>query len=118
MKNRVLIIEDQEGIALALQEYLTDNGLVVRVATTGKQALSELDANRFDVLVTDFRLPDMDGLTVVRHGVKRLPNLQSIFVTGFKNQLRGATLQEVSKFEVLEKPCRPRDILRAIQRLL
>ena len=69
MNNRyaVLVVEDNSDIAAQLGDFLTEKGFVVDFAADGKTALSLLDSQRFDVVILDLMLPDMDGLSICRH---------------------------------------------------
>lgn len=69
MSNRyaVLIVEDNPDISTQLGDYLSDKGFIVDFASNGKTALSLLDTQRFDIVVLDLMLPDMDGLTICQH---------------------------------------------------
>ncbi len=118
MAKRILLIEDRENTALHLWEYLIDKGLNVSLALTGGDAMKQLDAQDYDLVVTDVMLPDVDGLSVVRHGVTRYPNLKAIFVTAFREALNRPGLKAVPNFRILDKPCRPSEIFKAIQEAL
>lgn len=63
----VLIVEDNPDISTQLGDYLSDKGFIVDFASNGKTALSLLDTQRFDIVVLDLMLPDMDGLTICQH---------------------------------------------------
>lgn len=118
MKHRILIIEDQEEIALVLQDFLEEEGLSVQVAMTGKEALEKIRKYQFDVLLTDFKLPDLDGLAVLREGKKISPKIKTIFVTGYKMQIEDLAKEPELDYQIIEKPCRPIKILEAINSAL
>jgi DNA-binding response OmpR family regulator len=63
---RVLVVEDEQKMALLLQQGLTEEGHFVTVAGDGREALSFTDAYSFDVIILDLGLPHLDGLTVAR----------------------------------------------------
>lgn len=63
----VLVVEDNSDIAAQLGDFLAEKGFVVDFAADGKTALSLLDSQRFDVVILDLMLPDMDGLSICRH---------------------------------------------------
>ncbi|RCU51773.1 DNA-binding response regulator [Corallincola holothuriorum] len=66
-KYAVLVVEDNQDIAIQLVDYLADKGLVVDYAADGKTALQLLAAQRYDIVVLDLMLPDMDGLSICNH---------------------------------------------------
>jgi len=66
MSNAVLVVEDEQKVAAALQEGLESEGYVVAVAPTGEDAFFRVNTERFDVVVLDLTLPGRDGLEVLR----------------------------------------------------
>ena len=66
MSNAVLVVEDEQKVAAALQEGLESEGYAVAVAPTGEDAFFRVNTERFDVVVLDLTLPGRDGLQVLR----------------------------------------------------
>jgi len=64
---RILLIEDEPGAREALSSLLSEEGYVVRAAATGARGIAELHSFHPDTVVCDFRLPDTDGLQILRH---------------------------------------------------
>ena len=63
---QVLLMEDESSVAQGLQMVLTEEGYGVDLAVTGQSALDTLSHKDFDLLVADLRLPDMDGMEVIK----------------------------------------------------
>ena len=66
IKRRVLILEDDADQAFVLGKWFDDAGYITVMCTLGKQALAHLKAHRIDLAIIDWRLPDMEGVEVVR----------------------------------------------------
>ena len=79
----LLLVEDEAPLRQAVAEQLTDRGFSVEQAETGEAALARLAEFAFDVIVTDFRLPGIDGSAVVEAAVGRYPDIIAIVVTGY-----------------------------------
>lgn len=79
----LLLVEDEEQLRQAIAEQLADRGFAVTQAESGETALSHLADFAFDVLVTDLRLPGVDGAAVVESAVARYPDIVAIVVTGY-----------------------------------
>lgn len=62
----ILIVDDEKNIQLLIRRTLETEEYDIEVADTGKEALDKIRANRFDVVILDLRLPDMDGLQVLK----------------------------------------------------
>jgi len=65
-KYAVLVVEDNQDIAIQLVDHLSDKGFVVDYAADGKTALQLLETHSFDIVILDLMLPDMDGLSICR----------------------------------------------------
>src|ERR1700682_4226366 len=79
----LLLVEDEVPLRLAVAEQLADRGYSVEQAEWGEAALARLAEFAFDVIVTDLRLPGIDGSAVVEAAVARYPDIIAIVVTGY-----------------------------------
>ena len=79
----LLIVDDETALREAIAERLGDHGFTVEQAANGEDALERLAAFAYDVLITDLRLPGIDGRQVLDAAVGRYPELIAIVITGF-----------------------------------
>jgi len=79
----LLLVEDETPLRQAIAEQLTDRGYRVKQADSGEAALACLAEFAFDIIVTDLRLPGIDGSAVIERAVARYPHIIAIVVTGF-----------------------------------
>jgi DNA-binding NtrC family response regulator len=101
---RILVIDDDEDVLDALQFYLSRGGHQVVTAPSGEQALAALHEQEFDLVITDLRMPGMDGLATVEALRTVAPNVKVIVVTGFT---QGETAEACERLQVaatLRKP--------------
>ncbi|MBI4770491.1 MAG: response regulator, partial [Chloroflexi bacterium] len=82
MTDRVLIVDDDEGVATLCQRLLRRAGFEVQSAAHPREALRLLHESRFDLMLLDIRLPEMDGFTLLRLARERDPELAIVIVTG------------------------------------
>src|SRR3977135_1794898 len=82
-QKHLLIVEDEAPLRLAIAEQLADRGYRVEQAESGEVAMAKLAEFAFDVIVTDLRLPGIDGSAVVEAAVARYPDIIAIVVTGY-----------------------------------
>src|SRR5438045_4305429 len=82
-RNHLLLVEDEHALRQAIAEQLGDRGYQVEQAGTGEDALARLADFAFDIVVTDLRLPGIDGAAVVEAAVERYPDVVAIVVTGY-----------------------------------
>src|SRR3954453_2037631 len=79
----LLLVEDETPLRQAIAEQLNERGYRVRQADSGEAALACLAEFAFDIIVTDLRLPGIDGSAVIEAAVARYPHIIAIVVTGF-----------------------------------
>ncbi len=79
----LLIVDDEKALREAIAERLADHGFVVEQAESGEQALDRLADFAFDIIITDLRLPGIDGRQVLDGALQRYPEIIAIVITGF-----------------------------------
>jgi DNA-binding NtrC family response regulator len=79
----LLIVDDEVALREAIAERLSDRGFVVEQAGSGEEALERLAAFAFDVLISDLKLPGIDGRQVVDAAIERYPEIIPIVITGY-----------------------------------
>ncbi len=82
-QKHLLIVDDEKPLREAIAERLADQGFAVEQADSGEQALDRLAEFAFDVLITDLRLPGIDGRKVLDAALARYPEIIAIVITGF-----------------------------------
>jgi hydroxymethylpyrimidine pyrophosphatase-like HAD family hydrolase/CheY-like chemotaxis protein len=117
---KVLIIEDSLGIANALGRALSlvqDGEYEVKTCPSGENALDQLEEQAFDLLITDLRLPGMDGLEILEWVSKNHPEMRSILITAYGSpQVEERARQLANAY--LPKPFRLSDLLQLVQHVL
>ncbi len=118
MLSRALIIDDEIGICRSLEALLAKDGHRVTVANRGDVALSLLAGNQFDIVFTDLRLPDMNGLDVIPQIRRLLPNAQIIVMTGFATIETAVSAIKMGAYDYLPKPLSADTVRITTQRAL
>ena len=104
LKNkRILIVEDDEMMRETLAELVSECGAVVTTASNGNSAFELVKSNSFDAVVTDVRMPDGDGITLVQN-IKTLAIRPLVFVCSGFNDLTVADYSRLNISAVFEKP--------------
>lgn len=111
---RVLVIDDEPTVSDALEIILGDEGYDVVVAATGRAGLEQASAARFDVTITDFRLPDMTGHDVLGRVLEGDPSSAVIVITAHSSPELVEESIKRGAIEVLSKPFFPNDLVRLI----
>jgi len=112
---RVLVVEDEPALAIAVAEALGDAGLVVDRAGDGEEGLSRLAEQSYELIVCDLKMPRIDGMQFYRAMAAATPALarRVIFVTGDVAGTDAERFLEETGCRWLSKPFRLGDLLRA-----
>jgi PAS domain S-box-containing protein len=116
----VLLVEDEQALAAAVAEALTDAGLNVDHAGDGEEALARVSQKQYDVVVCDLKMPRVDGMVLYRTMMATTPSLarRVIFMTGDVAGTDAERFLEESGCAWLGKPFRLADLLRAVRETL
>jgi DNA-binding NtrC family response regulator len=82
-QKHLLIVDDESALREAIAERLADHGFIVEQAGSGEEALRRLSDFAFDILITDLRLPGIDGAKVIESALERYPEIIAIVITGY-----------------------------------
>ena len=100
----MLVVDDDPGSAGLLQEVFEREGYEVSLAAWGAEAVRLAQGRRFDVVLSDVRLPDIDGIEVLRRLKKVDPDLTVILVTAFSTVETAITAMHEGAFDYVRKP--------------
>jgi CheY-like chemotaxis protein len=120
VRGHILVVEDEVEIAQMVAEVLGRDGHQIVLAGSGREALGRLDGAAFDLILSDLRMPDLDGPGLYRELVARAPLLarRMVFLTGdVLAPETGSFLDEV-RLPVLEKPIDPYDLRLKVRSFL
>ena len=82
-KNRILVVDDEEGLRLLYKEELEEEGAEVELAASGEEALEKLEKNSIDLVLLDIKMPGMDGVEVLRRVKEKWKDLPVILCTAY-----------------------------------
>lgn len=119
MKNQqnVLILDDEEGFRNEIGEYLSDRNFNILKAGLPSEALSILDNNSIDIAVFDIRLPEMDGITLLKKVKEVYPDIEVIMMTGFGEMESVIKALRYGAADYLNKPFKFNEISETIERV-
>jgi two-component system response regulator PilR (NtrC family) len=114
----VLLVEDEAPLREALAEQLADHGYAVEQAESGETALAKLADFAFDVIITDLRLPGIDGSAVIDAALDRYPDIVAIVVTGFGTVKDAVEAIKRGAWDFVSKPFQIDELLHALDSAL
>ena len=113
---RVLVVDDEEIVGKRLKQALTKQGYEVETYLDGKDALARLEEQSFDVVVTDIRMDEVDGLEVLRQVQEKTPRTKVIMITGYATIETAREALVKGAFEFIAKPFRPKELRKVVER--
>jgi DNA-binding NtrC family response regulator len=112
----VLVLDDEITVCERLEEYLTERDFRVETFTESPAALARLEEKTFDVVVTDLKMREVDGLEVLRRITERNLPTRVILISAYGTMETFRDAEYSGVFEIVLKPFRMNDILKVIRR--
>ena len=116
-KARILLIDDEQNILNSLQRFFRRNGFEVFTSSSGKDALNVLEQNSpFSLIITDYRMPEMNGVQFLEIASSRWPDTMQIVLSGYADA--GAVLSATNEgniFKFITKPWDEDELLNAVR---
>jgi len=113
---RILLAEDDDAMRAYLARALENAGYEVVAVDRGTAALPLLEAQQFDLLLTDIVMPEMDGIELAQICAETSPRTRVMFITGFAAVTMKAS-RETPRAKVLSKPFHLKDLVLEVERL-
>jgi DNA-binding NtrC family response regulator len=117
-KKHLLLVEDETPLREALAERLAEHGFEVQQAESGEKAIEQLAEFAFDIVITDLRLPGLDGTRVVEAALLRYPDIVCIIVTGYGTVKDAVEAIKRGATDFVTKPFQFDELLHALNSAL
>ncbi len=110
----LLLVDDEDGFREAIADRLAEHGYRVEQAATGEAALERLNEFAFDVLITDLRLPGVDGRQVLDEAFARYPEIVAIVITGFGSVREAVEITRLGVEGFITKPFQFEELMHTL----
>ncbi len=117
-KGRILVIDDEEIIRESCRRVLEPAGYKVETAISGGEGLQMLQTGVVDLVLTDLKMPDIDGIGVLIKIKEKWPDTEVIIMTGYGTVKTAVKAMKMGVFDYIEKPFSPDDLLALVARAL
>ena len=116
--NNVLVVDDDQDIRLLLDRFLTKNKFATETASDGESAIQLLKDQAFDLVLCDFKLPDITGLELIQKIKILRPEAAIIVITGYSDVKVAVKAIKLGAYDYVTKPLYPDEILLTIQQAI
>ncbi|MEZ4900970.1 MAG: sigma-54 dependent transcriptional regulator [Spirosomataceae bacterium] len=118
MSQRILVIDDDTDICLLLRRFLSKNGYDIAIAHSGTEGVATLEVFKPDLVLTDFRLGDMDGVQILSHIKEKFSHVPVLIITGYSDIKIAIEVMKQGAYDYITKPLFPDEILLTIKKAL
>ena len=118
MSARVLVIDDEEALRVSVAKIVSRMGHTVNTAGTATEGLARLSQEAYELVLTDFRLPDLDGLEVIERARALRPETELVLFTGFGSIPLAVQAIKRGAYDFVTKPVKRADLERVVTRAL
>jgi DNA-binding NtrC family response regulator len=117
-KKRIMLIDNEEGLCRMMEAVLVDNGYAVKGYTRSFEAVEEFKAGEWDLVVTDIKMPGMDGLEVLQKVKAKDPVIPVIMITAYATVEMSIQALRKGAYDMLTKPFEPEELLYRVKNAL
>lgn len=116
--SKVLVVEDDVAFGTMLKTFLEKRDYKVALVYSAEEAFKKITSDKFDLVLTDVRLPDNDGLEILKNVKAENPATQVIVMTSYAEISMAVNAMKEGAFDYVSKPFRPESILQTIENAL
>ena len=117
-RKRILLIDNEEGLCRMMEAVLRDQDYTVTACTRSYEAMERFDPAAWDLVITDIKMPGMDGIEVLQRIKERAPALPVIMITAFATVEMSIQALRKGAYDMLTKPFEPEELLYRVKNAL
>ena len=118
LDGNVLVVDDDNTVRMSYLRSLSGAECKVEAVSGGNEALREMERRPFDVVMLDLRLPDIDGLSVLKTIKQKWPESEVVVITGYPSIETAKDAVRLGAYDYLAKPVGPTDVIKATNRAM
>jgi len=116
-KGKILVLDDDPVVTLSCKRILGAEGFTIITTSKGEDAIKKVSNEEFDLLISDVRLPDINGITVLRETKLVQPKLDVVIITGYPTLEDAKESVKLGAFEFIEKPFTPEFMMNVARKV-
>lgn len=118
MSKKILIIDDDVDLCTLLGNYLLKKGFETETAHTGAKGIAKFTEKRFDAVICDYRLGDMDGKELIAALKDKIPTVKVLVITGYSDIKTAVEVIKLGAFDYITKPLIPDEVVSILNNML
>ena len=112
---RILVVDDEKNVLLSMQAILREDGYRVDIAANGAEAIKAIRSHHYDLVLTDLKMPAIDGFGVLSEVQKSSPSTVTIMMTGYGSVGSAIEAVHLGAYEYLLKPIEVPELKQAVK---
>ena len=117
-KGRILVVDDEDIVRTSCSRTLVPEGYDVKLVKNGFDGLDLLAKEPFDLVLTDLKMPEIDGIEILRRVKEGWPQIEVIVITGYQTVDTAVKSIKLGAFDYLEKPFTPDGLLASVEKAI
>jgi len=113
---RVLVVDDEPIVGKRLQRMLAKMGCDVDCFEDPRAALERLQQHEFDLVITDIKMDEIDGMKILAHAVRLYPEIKVVMITGYAMMELARRAMEMGAYDFVAKPFTPEEVREVVAR--
>jgi two-component system NtrC family response regulator len=117
-KGNILVVDDEVVICKSIQRILSPEGYEVKTALSGEEALEKISQESFDIVITDLKMPGMDGMELLAKIKEKDPEIIVIIITGYSTVQTAVQAMKMGALDYIPKPFTPEELIVVVEKAL
>lgn len=113
-RHSILVVDDEEKIRESLRGLLEDNGYKVKSAGSGAECLQLMSSKRFDLVILDIIMPDMNGIEALRKIKELYKDAEVIIISAYADKEKAITTFRLGAYDIIEKPFEAKELMNTV----
>jgi two-component system response regulator HydG len=118
MSKKILIIDDDLDLCTLLARFLSKNGFETDMAHSGSKGITKFSAGKYDLVICDYRLGDMEGIQVLKALRQEKPDVKVLMITGYSDIKTAVEVIRQGAFDYIVKPLIPDEVLSVVNKVI
>ena len=115
---RILVVDDEPLVRKSLYESLRGDGFTASMASNGEEAYEKIESSYFDIVITDMKMPKMNGIELLKKLRKDFPSVSVVLITGYGNVETAVEAMKMGAFDYVTKPINDAEVRIIIDKIL